>query len=93
MADFKKADLKLTYSWTAAVQNDNAKITGVPDSTLLSRNEGYEVLPFLNRYMTAKSWKLQSTLHNLEDTLRSRLPSDVRSHSNVKKWLDINFKI
>jgi len=93
MANFKKSDLKLTYSWTAAAENDNAKITGIPDSTLLDRHEGYEVLPFLNRYLTSKNWTSQSTLNKLEDALNDKLPSSKRSHANVKKWLDDNFKL
>jgi hypothetical protein len=28
---------------------DNPKISGVPDSTLFNRNEGYEVLYLINR--------------------------------------------
>ncbi|MFC4476272.1 hypothetical protein [Flavobacterium chungangensis] len=92
MANFKRSDLTLIYSWTASVENDNAKITGEPDSTLLSRHEGYEVLPFLNRYMTAKGWTTLSTFNKLERSLRNDLPSDVRSHANVKKWLNNNFE-
>jgi len=93
MANFKKGDLKLTYSWTASVENDNAKVTGIPDSTLLDRHEGYEVLPFLNRYMTDKGWTLVTTLNKLEDALRNNLPGSIRSHANVKKWLNENFKL
>ena len=93
MANFKKSDLKLNYSWTASAENDNAKITGIPDSTLLDRNEGYEVLPFLNRYMTDKGWANQSTLNKLEDALRDKLPGTTRSHANVKKWLNDNFSL
>lgn len=93
MANFKKSDLKLTYSWTASAENDNAKITGVPDSTLLDRNEGYEVLPFFNRYMKDKGWSMQSTLNKLEDSLRDDVPGTTRSHANIKKWLDDNFKL
>jgi hypothetical protein len=93
MANFKKSDLKLTYSWTASVENDNAKITGVPDSTLLDRHEGYEVLPFLNKYMTGKGWTNKSFLNKLEDALRNDLPGSTRSHANVGKWLDDNFTL
>lgn len=93
MANFKKGNLKLKYSWTASVEDDNAKITGFPDSALLDRNEGYEVLPFLNRYMTVKNWSTESTLNKLEDSLRNDLPGTTRSHVNVRKWLDENFKI
>jgi hypothetical protein len=93
MTNFKRSDLKLTYSWTASAEHDNAKIIGFPDSALLNRHEGYEVLPFLNRYLTSKNWSSQSTLNKLEDALRDKLPGSTRSHSNVKKWLDDNFKL
>ncbi|MFH7018790.1 hypothetical protein [Flavobacterium sp. FlaQc-47] len=91
MANFKRSDLKLTYSWTASAENDNARITGVPDSTLLDRHEGYEVLPFLNRYLNNST--SVSTLNRLEDVLRDELPGSTRSHANVKKWLDDNFDL
>jgi hypothetical protein len=92
MTNFKKSDLKLDYSWTAATENDNSKITGVPDSTLLNRHEGYEVLPFLNRYMTSKNWTTTATFNKLENSLRNAVPDEKRSHANIKKWLDDNFK-
>lgn len=46
-----KSDLQYEdeYSWTA-IDGDNPKITGIPDSTLLNREEGYEVLAFINRF-------------------------------------------
>jgi len=93
MANFKKSDLKLKYSWTASAESDNAKITGFPDNVLLDRHEGYEVLPFLNRYMTDKGWTSQTTLNKLEDTLRDKLPGTTRSHANIKKWLNDNFSL
>jgi hypothetical protein len=93
MANFKRSDLKLHYSWTASAENDNAKITGFPDNVLLDRHEGYEVLPFLNRYMTEKAWSSLSTLNRLEDALRDRLPGSIRSHANIRKWLNDNFSL
>lgn len=93
MASFKKSDLRLHYSWTASAEADNAKITGFPDNVLLDRHEGYEVLPFLNRYMTVKNWNNQSTLNRLEDALRGKLPGSIRSHANIKKWLNENFSL
>jgi hypothetical protein len=91
MANFKRSDLKLHYSWTASSEGDNENIIGFPDNVLLDRNEGYEVLPFLNRYMTDKGWKEKSTLNKLEVVLRDKLPGAIRSHANIKKWLNDNF--
>lgn len=53
-----KSDLKYEneYSWKA-IGDDNPKITGVPDSTLLNREEGYEVLAFINRFAVKHALK------------------------------------
>lgn len=53
-----KSDLKYAdeYSWKA-IGDDNPKITGVPNSTLLNREEGYEVLAFINRFALKHSFK------------------------------------
>lgn len=93
MANFKKSDLKLNYSWTASAESDNAKITGFPDNVLLDRHEGYEVLPFLNKYLTDKGLTSQTTLNKLESALRDTLPGAIRSHANVRKWLNENFSL
>jgi hypothetical protein len=93
MANFKKSDLKLKYSWTASAESDSAKITGFPDNVLLDRHEGYEVLHFLNKYMNDKGWTSQATLHKLEDALQDKLPGIIRSHANIKKWLNDNFSL
>ena len=93
MADFKKGDLYYTdYDWKAS-DGDNARIIGFPDNILLNRREGYEVLHFLNRYMTKKGWSLKDSLHKLEQAIRNRLPSEIRSHKNVNEWLDNNFSL
>lgn len=44
MALITKSDLHYNdYSWTSYT-GDNPKIKGEPDSTLLNRKEGYEIL-------------------------------------------------
>lgn len=91
MANFTKGDLSLDYTWTAAANDDNAKITGFPDNIYLNRNEGYEVLHFLNRYMTGKNWSDKLTLNKLEKAVRDSQPGQKRKHSEVRAWLDNNF--
>ena len=72
MTDFKKSNLKYSYSWTAAKENDNARITGFPDNYLLDRNEGYEVLPYINRYMISKNWTLEASFHKIEKAIKMK---------------------
>ncbi len=93
MANFKKSDLYYTdYDWKAS-EGDNSKITGFPDNILLNRKEGYEVLHFLNRYMDSRGWSQIATFNRLERALRNDVPSDKRSHKNIREWLDNNFKL
>ncbi|EBP5664284.1 hypothetical protein ACYBWJ_00820 [Klebsiella pneumoniae] len=88
-----KSDLQYEdeYSWTA-IDGDNPKITGIPDSTLLNREEGYEVLAFINRFAKKYSLKQKDSGLKVESMIHDHLPGDVRSHANVEKWLVENWK-
>lgn len=88
---FTKSDLKYQYSWTA-ISGDNPKISGEPDGTMFSRNEGYEVLYLINKLAEEWEWKLKSSCTKLEKMIKEYLPSDVRSQKNVKAWLASNWK-
>lgn len=85
-----KTDLKYTYSWTA-IAPDNPKVTGVPDSTLLNRGEGYEVLAFINRFANTHSFKQKASGLKTERLIKEHLPGDTRSHKNVSKCLVDNW--
>ena len=85
------SELNYDYKWTA-YQGDDPKITGSPDNTLLNRNEGYEMLYFINRL--AEIWKLQQkiSLLKIEKMIKNHLPSNIRSQINVKNWIYSNWK-
>lgn len=91
MGLLQKSDLKHTYSWTA-ISPDDPKITGKPDSTLLNRNEGYEVLAFINSFAAANNFRQKETGLKIETLIKKHLPGDTRSHANVRKWLVDNWK-
>lgn len=91
MTNFKKSDLQYKhYDWTAAQEDDNAKIIGFPDNILLARNEGYEVLPYINRYMDHRGWKQLSSFQKIETAIKDKLPGTTRHHDKVRDWLDKN---
>lgn len=86
MALLDRGDLKYTYSWTA-IAPDDPRATGRPDSTLLNRGEGYEVLPFINRLAEEQGWKQKASGLRVEKMIHDDLPSDQRSHAHVKEWI------
>ncbi|WP_339649769.1 hypothetical protein [Halopseudomonas pelagia] len=86
-----KSDLKYTYSWTA-IAPDDPQVTGTPDSVLLNRNEGYEVLAFINRFAETREFKYKASGTKVERLIKEHLPGDIRSHKNVSKWLADNWK-
>ncbi len=91
MGLISKSDLQYDYSWTA-IDGDNPKVTGQPDSTLFNRNEGYEVLYLINKLAELWNLKQKASCLKIERMIKKHLPSDVRSQINVKKWLADNWK-
>ncbi len=87
MALLEKGDLNYTYSWTV-YGKDDPKVTGKPDSTLLNRNEGYEVLYLINSFAEKHEYKLKTTGLVIEKLIHDQLPSDIRSQEKVMKWLE-----
>lgn len=92
---YKKSDMVYDdYSWTTKYTKDDPKITGEPDSTLLSRKEGWEMLYFINKCAEKWNWSQNSTAacQKLEKTLRVKVPNDIRSQEKIKDWIEANFK-
>ena len=85
-----RSDLTFTYTWKAD-EGDNAKITGFPDNKLLDRNEGYEVLPFINRYAEQHQLRQKTSGLKIERMIRTHLPGNTRSHKNIKEWITENW--
>jgi hypothetical protein len=90
MALLTKSDLQYDYSWTT-LGDDDPKITGEPDSTLLNRHEGYEVVAFLNRLAAASKWTMKAYGLKAERLIREYLPGHLRSHAHVTQWLVDNW--
>lgn len=89
MANFTKADLQNKYNWSVD-GGDNPKLRGEPDSSLLDRTEGYEVLYMIKKLMDA--WKLKNVAsgQKIEDKIHA-CPSNLRSQENLKNWIDKNW--
>lgn len=86
----QRGDLQFEYDWTA-IGDDDPRLTGIPDSTLLNRREGYEVLYFINKFTRKNSLTSSNDAHKIEYLIRYELPSHVRSHKNVTEWIEENW--
>lgn len=91
MALITKADLHYTdYSWTA-ISGDNPKVSGQPDSTLLSRKEGYEILYFVNKFCELYKLNVKSSATKVEKMIRNEVPTNIHSQIKIKEWLATNW--
>jgi len=90
MTLIKKSDLKYEYSWTA-IPGDDPKVTGAPDSTRFSRNEGYEVIYLINKLCGLWEFKKIASAHKMEKMINDDLPSGTQSQKGVKAWIKENW--
>jgi hypothetical protein len=92
MSLIDKSDLKYKdYIWTT-YSHDNPKVSGKPDSTLLNRKEGYEILYFINKLSEIHNFKVKSSAIKIENMIRNEVPSNLHSQENVKRWIETNWK-
>lgn len=88
---FTKSDLFYKdYIWNA-YNGDDPRVTGEPDSTLLNRKEGYEVLYFINTYARKNLFSQFSQFKKIEIMIRENVPSDIRSQKDIYEWIQKNW--
>ncbi len=92
MSLINKSELKYKdYTWTI-YSNDNPKIYGNPDSTLLNRKEGYEILYFINKLSEIHNFKVKSSAIKIENMIRKEVPTNLHSQENIKVWIETNWR-
>lgn len=91
MAFYNKTDMVYNdYIWATST-GDNPKIIGKPDSTFLSRKEGYEVLDFINSMAVNHNLQNKASGEKIEKMLR-KVPGHLRSHKHIEEWIVTNWK-
>jgi hypothetical protein len=92
MSLLSRSDLRFIYSWSAILPDD-PRISGKPNSTLLNRNEGYEVLYLINTFADLNSINIKKSGHKIERMIRNHLPGDIRKQEAVVNWINSNWEI
>lgn len=85
MAVINKSDLQYKYTWTTD-KGDNPKYVGKLDRDKVDRDEGYEVLDFLNAVCNEKNQALQA-----ERLIKTKLPGTIQKRDEIVKWLNDNW--
>jgi len=82
------------YKWTAIADLDNPKIVGGNDHSELNRTEGYEMLYYIRSLGKSWDWKDDAirAFQKLEKTVILKVPTNIRTHSAIKTWIESNFK-
>lgn len=96
MATITANDLRYSYSWKA-IAGDDPRQTGKPDSVLLNRNEGYEVLAFINAFCARHTWNpgphaTVAEALKVERLIKTKLPGEIRSRQHIDAWLVSNWQ-
>lgn len=91
---FKRSDLIFEdYRWSAREEYDDPCVIGEPDSTLLDRTEGYEVLYFINAFgrRQFKEFPPVAILQRVEKAIR-KCPTSIRSQKGIEDWIVSRWK-
>ncbi|MEB0226120.1 hypothetical protein [Pseudomonas sp. 10S4] len=86
MSAITKSQLAYKYTWSAD-SGDNRNYTGKLDRDEVDRDEGYEVLRFLNSICADKDQAL-----NAERLIKTKLPGSVQKRAEILKWLIDNWQ-
>ena len=86
---FTGGDTQYTYKWTAAADKDNPYYTKGTDHSQLNREEGYEMLYFINHFVNkhlngTPTLKIYQTI---ETAIKEEVPTSIRTHKKIADWL------
>jgi hypothetical protein len=79
------------YRWTSYIQND-PRVTGRPDDTPFSREEGNEVVYLINRLMALWDYRFSNTGNKMEKLIHDKMPPGLTKQEEVQQWLKENLK-
>lgn len=92
---YNKSDMVFTdYKWIAKKDFDNPVIIGENDYSELNHTEGYEMLYYIRSLARTWGWKDDAirACQKLEKTIRLKVPENIRKHTEIKRWIEQNFK-
>ena len=91
MDTFSKEDLIYYYTWSEYDQDD-PRISGVPDSTVFNKKAGEEVVYLINYLSEHLAWSVEEFGARVEKLLHEHLPEEEISQKDTIQWIKKNWK-
>ena len=89
---FSKRNLHYTdYKWSVYSQND-PRVSGKPDTTIFTKDEGNEVVYLINKLMILWDYRFANTGNKMEKLIHDTLPPEITTQQEVLEWLKGNLK-
>lgn len=79
------------HNWSKHEEND-PKISGIPNNTDFNRNEGWKVLYIVKSLTDHLAYKVESFGNKMEEFVHNRLPVEIRTQKDTIKWIKDNWK-
>lgn len=90
MGVLNQNDLQFEYSWSV-LESDDSQVIEPYDSTLLNRNEGYDVITFLNHFARTYNLRKENAL-KAERFIKYYMPQDINKRIDASRWLIDNLE-
>lgn len=82
---YQRSDLRYVYSWNANLNKRNSLDCKLEK---FDRNDGYEMLRFINYYCKIHGFKDKSMASIIELIIQEAMPKELTTKNEIMKWLD-----
>lgn len=89
MSRFDKLSLRNEYSWSDTDKAKNFK--NVCDDDVIDRNNGYQMLDFMNRFFQMSGLFSLDSFHRLENLIKKHMPEKCITRGDMNIWLGKNW--
>jgi hypothetical protein len=79
------------YTWSVYPEDDT-RVSGALNESILSRREGYEILYFINKFCEVHQLNALSSAEKIERMLRESIPASRKSQKTIHKWIINNWR-
>ena len=90
MAYTRKDMVFFNYGWKTS---EKPHESGVEAQTELNRDEGFEMLNYINGLAKTWGWHTDNltSFRHLERIIRNEVPGDIRTHADILAWIEDHY--